>query len=90
MEFLVSSSIIEIRFQNRCLSFTATVSYNGSGWLKYHSPVFNYIEIDSSFYRIPTVFMVKNWAKKTPANHTVISGMFPRFQMLLLNIALAM
>jgi uncharacterized protein YecE (DUF72 family) len=34
-------------------------------WLKYYSHVFDYVEIDSSFYRIPSVVMVKNWAKRT-------------------------
>lgn len=35
-------------------------------WLSYYSQVFNYVEIDSTFYRIPNEFMVKNWAKRTP------------------------
>ena len=30
--------------------------------------MFEFVEIDSSFYRIPNEFMVKNWCKKTP-NH---------------------
>ena len=33
---------------------------DNSDWLKYYSNVFDYVEIDSSFYRIPTIFMVKN------------------------------
>jgi len=37
-----------------------------SGWLNYYSHVFDYVEIDSSFYRIPNVFMVNNWNTKTP------------------------
>ena len=37
-----------------------------SEWLKYYSQIFDYVEIDSSFYRIPNQFMVKNWVKKTP------------------------
>jgi uncharacterized protein YecE (DUF72 family) len=35
-------------------------------WLSYCSQVFNYVEIDSTFYRIPNQFIVKNWARKTP------------------------
>jgi uncharacterized protein YecE (DUF72 family) len=35
-------------------------------WLPYYSQVFNYVEIDSTFYRIPSEFMVRNWAKRTP------------------------
>src|SRR6266568_1588976 len=38
---------------------------DNSGWLKYYSHVFDYVEIDSSFYRIPTIFMVKNWRKRS-------------------------
>jgi uncharacterized protein YecE (DUF72 family) len=37
-----------------------------SKWLMYYSKVFNYVEIDSTFYRIPNEFMVKNWYKRTP------------------------
>jgi hypothetical protein len=36
-----------------------------SKWLKYYSNVFDYVEIDSSFYRIPNEFMVKNWQGNT-------------------------
>lgn len=28
--------------------------------------MYDYVEVDSSFYRIPSVFAVKNWYKKTP------------------------
>jgi len=31
-----------------------------------YSHVFDYVEIDSSFYRIPNVFIVNNWNTKTP------------------------
>lgn len=39
-----------------------------SKWLKYYSKIFDYVEIDSTFYRIPNEFMVKNWYKRTPEN----------------------
>jgi uncharacterized protein YecE (DUF72 family) len=39
--------------------------------------VFDYVEIDSSFYRIPTVFIVNNWAKRTPKNFK-FTAKFPR------------
>jgi uncharacterized protein YecE (DUF72 family) len=39
-----------------------------SKWLNFYSKVFNYVEIDSTFYRIPNEFMVKNWYKRTPEN----------------------
>ena len=28
--------------------------------------MFDYVEIDSSFYKTPNIFMVNNWSKKTP------------------------
>lgn len=37
-------------------------------WLPYYSQVFEYVEIDSTFYRIPNQIMVRNWAKKTSKN----------------------
>jgi uncharacterized protein YecE (DUF72 family) len=39
-----------------------------SDWLRFYSQIFDYVEIDSSFYSIPDQFMVKNWFKKTPEN----------------------
>src|SRR5438093_13770076 len=48
-----------------------------SGWLNYYSHVFDYVEVDSSFYRIPNVFMVKNWCKRTPKSFR-FTAKFPR------------
>jgi uncharacterized protein YecE (DUF72 family) len=48
-----------------------------SKWLKYYSKVFNYVEIDSSFYRIPSEFMVKNWYNRTPENFR-FTAKFPK------------
>src|SRR5438552_8368207 len=48
-----------------------------SGWLKYYSHVFDYVEIDSSFYRIPNIFMVKNWFKRSPQNFK-FTAKFPK------------
>ena len=48
-----------------------------SVWLNYYSHVFDYVEIDSSFYRIPNVLAVKNWCKKTPLNFK-FTAKFPR------------
>lgn len=36
-------------------------------WLEYYSKVFNYVEIDSTFYATPSLFRVKKWATNTPA-----------------------
>jgi uncharacterized protein YecE (DUF72 family) len=46
-------------------------------WLRYYSQVFDYVEIDSSFYRMPNKLMVKNWAKKTPDNFR-FTAKFPK------------
>ena len=46
-------------------------------WLSYYSQVFNYVEVDSTFYRIPNQFMVKNWATKTPKDFR-FTGKFPK------------
>src|SRR5918999_6196879 len=37
-------------------------------FLKYYSQVFDFVEIDSSFYRPPNLFMTKRWEKVTPDN----------------------
>jgi uncharacterized protein YecE (DUF72 family) len=48
-----------------------------SDWLRYYSQVFDYVEIDSSFYRMPSKFMVRNWVKKTPDNFR-FTAKFPK------------
>jgi uncharacterized protein YecE (DUF72 family) len=52
-------------------------SIENSKWLRYYSKVFNYVEIDSSFYRIPNEFMVKNWYNRTPENFR-FTAKFPK------------
>lgn len=37
-------------------------------WLEYYSKVFDYVEVDSSFYATPSLFRVKKWATSTPTN----------------------
>ena len=37
-------------------------------WLSYYSQIFDFVEIDSTFYKIPSKFMVNNWSKRTPNN----------------------
>jgi uncharacterized protein YecE (DUF72 family) len=46
-------------------------------FLKYYSQVFDFVEIDSSFYRPPNVFMTKRWASVTPDNFR-FTAKFPR------------
>lgn len=43
----------------------------------YYSNVFDYVEVDSSFYKIPNAFMVNNWATKTP-KHFKFTAKFPK------------
>ncbi|MGN6346121.1 MAG: DUF72 domain-containing protein [Candidatus Nitrosocosmicus sp.] len=45
--------------------------------MNYYSHVFDYVEIDSSFYRTPGLQMVKNWAMKTPKNFK-FTAKFPK------------
>ena len=37
-------------------------------WLSYYFQIFDFVEIDSTFYRMPSRFMVNNWSKRTPDN----------------------
>ena len=46
-------------------------------WLPYYSQVFNYVEIDSTFYNIPSDFMVRNWDRRTPSNFR-FTAKFPK------------
>jgi len=46
-------------------------------WLPYYSRIFNYVEIDSTFYNIPRESMVKNWARRTPENFR-FTAKFPK------------
>ena len=46
-------------------------------WLEYYAKVFDYVEIDSSFYRIPNEFMVNRWARATP-NNFKFTAKFPQ------------
>jgi uncharacterized protein YecE (DUF72 family) len=50
---------------------------NSSDWLSYYASVFDYVEIDSSFYRMPNLFTVRNWLKKTPENFK-FTAKFPK------------
>jgi len=46
-------------------------------WLPYYSQVFNHVEIDSTFYNIPSELMVKNWNTRTPNNFR-FTAKFPK------------
>ncbi|MGA9845444.1 MAG: DUF72 domain-containing protein [Nitrososphaeraceae archaeon] len=53
------------------------LNLENSKWLSYYSQVLDFVEIDSSFYRIPNEFMVKNWSKNTP-DHFRFTAKFPK------------
>ena len=46
-------------------------------FLKYYSQVFDFVEIDSSFYNAPNLFMIKRWASVTPDDFR-FTAKFPR------------
>jgi uncharacterized protein YecE (DUF72 family) len=46
-------------------------------YLKFYSNVFNCVEIDSSFYRIPNQFMINQWRANTPSGF-LFSPKLPR------------
>jgi uncharacterized protein YecE (DUF72 family) len=41
---------------------------DNKSWLPYYSQVFNYVEVDSTFYYIPSELMVRNWNRSTTEN----------------------
>jgi uncharacterized protein YecE (DUF72 family) len=46
-------------------------------WLSYYSQLINYVEIDSTFYQIPSELMVRNWERRTPKNFR-FTAKFPK------------
>ena len=46
-------------------------------FLKYYSHIFDFVEIDSSFYNVPNLFMTKRWASVTPDEFR-FTAKFPR------------
>ena len=41
-------------------------SLENKNWLLYYSKFFKFVEVDSTFYNIPSRFVVKGWKDKTP------------------------
>jgi uncharacterized protein YecE (DUF72 family) len=52
-------------------------SIENKAWLPYYSQIFNYVEIDSTFYNMPSELMVKNWNRRTPDNFR-FTAKFPK------------
>jgi uncharacterized protein YecE (DUF72 family) len=44
---------------------------DNESWLPYYSQVFNYVEVDSTFYNIPSELMVRNWNRSTTENFSI-------------------
>ena len=57
---------LELRWMERL--FLLSKDLDNRYWLSYYSKIFDFVEIDSTFYRIPSTFMVNNWSKRTPDN----------------------
>ena len=47
-------------------SFYYPTDLDNRYWLSYYSQIFDFVEVDSTFYRIPSKFMANNWNKRTP------------------------
>ena len=47
-------------------SFYYPINLDNRYWLSYYSQIFDFVEVDSTFYRIPSKFMTNNWNKRTP------------------------
>jgi uncharacterized protein YecE (DUF72 family) len=45
-----------------------SIKHRTQEFLKYYSQVFDFVEIDSSFYSPPNLFMTKRWTSITPDN----------------------
>lgn len=52
-------------------------SMDNKAWRPYYSQVFNYVEIDSTFYNIPSESTVRNWDRRTPPNFR-FTAKFPK------------
>ena len=82
-QFNASSSYLQYHIGCSGWSYSAwqgpfyPLKLENTKWLSYYSHVFDFVEIDSTFYRIPNAFMVKNWCKKTP-NHFRFTAKFPK------------
>jgi uncharacterized protein YecE (DUF72 family) len=50
---------------------------DSTSWLNYYSRIFNFVEIDSSYYVIPDRYVAKNWYTKTPPSFK-FTVKFPR------------
>jgi uncharacterized protein YecE (DUF72 family) len=46
-------------------------------YLEYYSKVFDYVEIESTFYRIPNILTISRWAEITPYNFR-FTAKFPK------------
>lgn len=81
----MDANLVYLKFYIGCSGWSYTAwkgpfypsDIKNSKWLEFYSKVFDYVEIDSSFYNIPNIFMVKQWFKKTQEDFT-FTAKFPK------------
>ena len=81
----MDANLVYLKFYIGCSGWSYTAwkgpfypsDIKNSKWLEFYSKVFDYVEIDSSFYNIPNIFMVKQWLKKTQEDFT-FTAKFPK------------
>jgi uncharacterized protein YecE (DUF72 family) len=79
----MSTDVDWIRFGTSSFSSTDWIgrfypaSTPASGFLRYYATVFDTVEIDASYYAIPSPRTADGWFQKTP-EHFLISAKFPR------------
>lgn len=49
-----------------------------TSWLQHYAKAFDYVEVDSTFYSIPSPFRVKKWFQATPDNFR-FTAKLPKF-----------
>lgn len=62
--YILAGTVLSIKIENRI-------------WLPYYSEIFNYVEIDSTFYNIPSELMAREWNRRTPDNFR-FTAKFPK------------
>jgi len=62
--YILAGTVLSIKIENRL-------------WLLYYSEIFNYVEIDSTFYNIPSELMAREWNRRAPDNFR-FTAKFPK------------
>jgi uncharacterized protein YecE (DUF72 family) len=59
--------------------FYPETKHKGFDEIKYYAEIFNAVEINSTFYRIPSAAVTKVWAAKTPPDFTFALKLWQKF-----------